>query len=49
MLMLDACKHLTAYYLVIRWEDLWIWITCATAGVGFVLVGTGLVRWAGAA
>jgi hypothetical protein len=37
-----------AYYLVTRWEDLWIWITCATVGVGLVLIGTGMVRWAGA-
>ena len=39
----------TAYYLVTRWEDLWIWITCATVGVGLVLIGTEMVRWAGAA
>lgn len=39
----------TAYYLVTRWEDLWIWVTCATVGVGLVLIGTEMVRWAGAA
>jgi hypothetical protein len=39
----------TAYYLVTRWEDLWIWIICATLGVGLVLIGTEMVRWAGAA
>ena len=39
----------TAYYLVTRWEDLWIWITCATVGTGLVLIGTEMVRWAGAA
>jgi hypothetical protein len=39
----------TAYYLVTRWEDLWIWITCATVGVGLVLIGTEIIRWAGAA
>ena len=39
----------TAYYLVTRWEDLWIWITCATVGVGLVLIGTEMVRWAGVA
>ena len=39
----------TAYYLVTRWEDLWIWIICATVGVGLVLIGTEMVRWAGAA
>ncbi len=37
------------YYLVTRWEDLWIWITCATIGVGLVMLGTELIRWAGAA
>jgi len=37
------------YYLVTRWEDLWIWVTCATVGVGLVLLGTEMVRWAGAA
>jgi len=39
----------TAYYLVTRWEDLWIWVTCATVGVGLVLIGTEKVRWVGAA
>ena len=39
----------TAYYLVTRWEDLWPWVVCATVGVGFVLLGTELVRWSGAA
>ena len=37
------------YYLVTRWEDLWIWITSASVGVGLVLIGTELIRWAGAA
>ncbi len=36
------------YYLVTRWEDLWIWVACATVGVGLVLLGTELVRWAAA-
>jgi hypothetical protein len=39
----------TAYYLITRWEDLWVWITCATVGVGLILIGTEMVRWAGAA
>jgi hypothetical protein len=39
----------TAYYIVTRWEDPWIWFACATAGVGLVLLGTELVRWSGAA
>jgi hypothetical protein len=37
----------TAYYLVTRWDDLWPWFACSTAGVGLVLLGTELVRWAG--
>jgi hypothetical protein len=39
----------TAYYLVTRWDDLWPWFACSTAGVGLVLLGTELVRWAGVA
>jgi hypothetical protein len=38
----------TAYYLVTRWEDLWVWLTCSTVGVGLILLGTELIRWAGA-
>ena len=38
----------TAYYLVTPWEDLWIWITCSTAGVGLALIETEMVRWVGA-
>lgn len=37
----------TAYYLVTRWDDLWVWFACSTAGVAVVLLGTGLVQWAG--
>jgi hypothetical protein len=37
------------YYLVTRWEDLWIWLTCSTVGVGLVMVGTELIRWTGEA
>jgi hypothetical protein len=37
----------TAYYMITRWEDLWIWLTCSTIGVGLVLLGTELIRWAG--
>lgn len=36
-----------AYYLVTRWEDLWPWFACSTAGVGLVWLGTELVRWGG--
>jgi hypothetical protein len=39
----------TAYYVVTRWDDLWIWFACSTAGVGLVLLGTQIVRWAGVA
>ena len=37
----------TAYYLVTRWEDLWVWFTCSTAGVAFVLLGARMARWSG--
>ena len=36
-----------AYYIVSRWEDLWIWFTCSTVGVGLVLLGTEVIRWGG--
>ena len=39
----------TAYYLVTRWEDLWKWTVCSTLGVGFVALGTEMLRWAGMA
>jgi predicted Zn finger-like uncharacterized protein len=38
----------TAYYLVTRWDDLRGWFALSTAGVGLVLLGTELFRWAGA-
>ncbi len=38
----------TAYYLLTRWDDLWAWFACSTAGVALVLLGTGLLRWSGA-
>jgi hypothetical protein len=37
----------SAYYLVTRWDDLWRWFACSTAGVGLVLVGTEILRWSG--
>lgn len=37
----------TAYYLVTRWEDLWRWCVCSTAGVGCVIAGTEILRRAG--
>ncbi len=37
----------TAYYLVTRWDDLWRWFVCSTAGVGLVLLGTEMLRWSG--
>jgi hypothetical protein len=37
----------TAYYLVTRWDDLWVWCACSTVGVGLILLGTEIVRWAG--
>ena len=38
----------TAYYLVTRWDDLRGWFALSTAGVGLVLLGSELFRWAGA-
>jgi hypothetical protein len=39
----------TAYYMATRWEDLWVWLSCATLGVGLILIGVEVVRWAGVA
>jgi predicted Zn finger-like uncharacterized protein len=39
----------TAYYVVTRWEDMWIWFACSTAGVGLVLLGTWMLGLAGVA
>ncbi len=39
----------TAYYIVTRWEDLWVWSACSTAGVALVLLGTEVARWGGVA
>ena len=36
-----------AYYLVTRWEDLWAWFACSTAGFALVLLGTQMLRWGG--
>lgn len=35
------------YYLLTRWDDLWPWFTCATAGFFLVLFATELLRWSG--
>jgi hypothetical protein len=37
----------TAYYMVTRWEDLWVWLVCMTSGVGLVLLGIEMARWGG--
>jgi hypothetical protein len=36
-----------AYYLVTRWDDLWVWFVCSTAGVALILLGTEMLRWSG--
>jgi hypothetical protein len=36
-----------AYYLVTRWDDLWPWFACATAGVALVALGTEMLSWSG--
>ncbi len=38
----------SAYYLITRWDDLWAWFACSTAGVGLVLLGIEMIRWSGA-
>lgn len=38
-----------AYYMVTRWDDLWIWFACMTAGVGLASLGIEMTRWAGVA
>jgi hypothetical protein len=37
----------SAYYMVTRWDDLWVWCACMTLGVGLVLVGIEMARWGG--
>lgn len=39
----------TAYYIVTRWDDMWIWFTCSTVGVGISMAGIALIEWAEAA
>ena len=29
----------TAYYIVTRWDDMWVWFTCSTVGVGLSMAG----------
>jgi predicted Zn finger-like uncharacterized protein len=37
----------TAYYMVTRWDDLWVWFACMTMGVGLILLGIEMARWGG--
>jgi hypothetical protein len=37
----------TAYYMVTRWDDLWIWFACMSMGVGLMLLGIEMARWGG--
>jgi predicted Zn finger-like uncharacterized protein len=37
----------TAYYMVTRWDDLWVWFACMTMGVGLILLGIEIARWGG--
>jgi hypothetical protein len=37
----------TAYYIVTRWYDLWVWFLCMTLGVGLILLGIEMARWGG--
>ncbi len=38
-----------AYYMVTRWDDLWVWFACSTVGVGIVVLGTEMIQWGGVA
>jgi hypothetical protein len=38
----------TGYYIVTRWDDLWAWFTCSTAGVLLILLGVWLLETGGA-
>ncbi len=42
-----AIPFYTAYYVVTRWDDLWVWFACSTVGVGLVMLGTEILRWNG--
>jgi hypothetical protein len=42
-----AFPFYTAYYMVTRWDDLWVWFACMTSGVGLVLLGIEMARWGG--
>ncbi|WP_422928922.1 MJ0042-type zinc finger domain-containing protein [Singulisphaera sp. PoT] len=37
-----------AYYVLSRWEDLWIWFVIAVVGSGFILLANEMLGWAGA-
>ena len=37
----------TAYYIATRWDDLWVWFTCSTVGVGLMIVGAEIARATG--
>jgi hypothetical protein len=39
----------SAYYLLTRWDDLWRWFACSTAGVLLVVLGGELLWWGGVA
>ena len=32
---------------VTRWDDLWPWFACSTAGVALISLGTEMLRWGG--
>jgi hypothetical protein len=36
-----------AYYMVTRWDDLWVWFVCMTSGVGLAVLGIEMARWGG--
>ena len=36
---------LTGYYIVTRWDDLWVWFACSTGRL--IVLGTGVLQWGG--
>jgi hypothetical protein len=31
------------YYIITRWDDMWPWVTCVAASVGFLVMGVRLL------
>ena len=42
-----AIPFYAGYYMVTRWDDLWRWFACATAGIVLISAGSAILRSAG--